>query len=165
MGSTSWGALGLDEITATQFELPSYKQNTWLFGIERMLLGYAMPEAAGLYQAAESEMAAFDEVQGMDAELAGKLASFIRRLQRYRDRLSTAQQFVTWQHYLLQMLDDFFAVELEGEAILSTIRDCVQQLSQQLLDAGMSLEDEISPKVLELYLQNHLSNARVSQRF
>ncbi len=156
---------GLDEQTAQQFDLPSHKQNTWLFGIERMLLGFAMPDSAGLYHHGETIIAAYDEVQGMDAELAGKLASFVRCLQRYRDRLSNAQKFATWQRYLLEMLDEFFLVELEGEAVLSTIRESVEQLSQQLLDAGFELEAEISPQVLEQYLQNHLSNARVSQRF
>lgn len=156
---------GLDEKTAPQFELPSHKQNTWLFGIERMLLGYAMPESAGLYQIGEQQIAAFDEVQGLDAELAGKLASFVSLLQQYRDRLSQAQQFSSWQQYLLSMLDDFFAVELEGEVVLGSIRECIQQLSQQLHDAGIAQNEEISPQVLEQYLQNHLSNARVSQRF
>lgn len=156
---------GLDEKTAPQFELPSHKQNTWLFGIERMLLGYAMPESAGLYQMGEQQIAAFDEVQGLDAELAGKLASFVSLLQQYRDCLSQAQSFSNWQQYLLSMLEDFFSVEIEGEVVLGSIRECIQQLSQQLHDAGISQDEKISPQVLEQYLQNHLSNARVSQRF
>ncbi|TVO39992.1 exodeoxyribonuclease V subunit gamma [Vibrio algivorus] len=156
---------GLDEKTAPQFELPSHKQNTWLFGIERMLLGYAMPESAGLYQMGEQQIAAFDEVQGLDAELAGKLASFVSLLQQYRDCLSQAQSFSNWQQYLLSMLEDFFSVEIEGEVVLGSIRECIQQLSQQLHDAGISQDEKISPQVLEQYLKNHLSNARVSQRF
>ncbi|MCZ8497861.1 exodeoxyribonuclease V subunit gamma [Vibrio lentus] len=30
---------GVDASTATEFDLPATEQNTWLFGIQRMLLG------------------------------------------------------------------------------------------------------------------------------
>ncbi|MFV0576172.1 MAG: exodeoxyribonuclease V subunit gamma [Vibrio sp.] len=160
---------GLDEKTGSQFDLPQHessKQNTWLFGIERMLLGYAMPEAAGLYQSLTNEqMASFEEVQGMEAELAGKVAKFVRQLQLYRDRLSNAQTYTNWHHYLLSMLDDFFLVELEGEVVLNSIRHSVDQLGEQLTDAAIGKDEVMSPQVLEQYLQNHLSGARVSQRF
>lgn len=156
---------GLDEHTALDLSLPRQQQNTWLFGIERMLLGYAMPEEAGLFECGDGVIAAFDEVQGMDADLAGKLASFVRTLQLYRDRLSDSHTFATWQQFLLGVLDDCFSVELEGEVVLSSIRHCLQQLSEQLQDAAISADELFSPKVVEQYLQNHLSNARVSQRF
>lgn len=41
---------GLNSDTGAEFELPASEQNTWQFGIERMLLGYAMPAEAGLYE-------------------------------------------------------------------------------------------------------------------
>ena len=34
---------GLDQNTSTHFDLPQQHRNTWRFGIERLLLGYAMP--------------------------------------------------------------------------------------------------------------------------
>ncbi|OEF25873.1 exodeoxyribonuclease V subunit gamma [Vibrio rumoiensis] len=156
---------GLDENTSLDLSLPRQQQNTWLFGIERMLLGYAMPEELGLFECGDEIIAAFDEVQGMDAELAGKLAEFVRALQVYRDRLSHTHTFNTWQNYLLELLEDFFVVDLEGEVVLGSIRQCLHQLSEQLKDAAIGTNEEFSPKVLEQYLQNHLSNARVSQRF
>ncbi len=154
---------GLDEKTAQQFELPNQKHNTWLFGIERMLMGYAISEQSGLFHGVEGDIAPFDEAQGMDAELAGKLAEFVRCLQYYRDQLLQTQSFDNWQHTLFKLLEDFFSVDLEGESVLASIRACLQQLQQQLSDAGVT--DAISPQVLEQYLQDHLSSSRVSQRF
>nr|WP_269154189.1 exodeoxyribonuclease V subunit gamma [Photobacterium carnosum] len=150
---------GLDQHTASQFDLPEQLQNTWLFGIHRMLLGYAMPHDTGLFVG----ISAYDQVQGLDAELAGQLAGFIDSLIEYRSALAQSQTVNQWAELLHQLLDDFFAVELEGELILKSIRDNLQRLHQQLQDAGY--QGQITPAVLTQYLQDKLSGERVSQRF
>ncbi|MGF1760835.1 exodeoxyribonuclease V subunit gamma [Photobacterium sagamiensis] len=150
---------GLDKETACQFELPEQHQNTWLFGIQRMLLGYAMPHDAGLFEG----ISAYEQVQGLDAELAGQLASFIDSLISYREQLAQPQSVTAWTERLNQLLDDFLAVELEGELILKSIRDSLHRLHEQLDDAGY--QTLIPPAVLTQYLQDKLSGERVSQRF
>lgn len=150
---------GLDQHTAGQFDLPEQLQNTWLFGIQRMLLGYAMPHDTGLF----AGISAYEQVQGLDAELAGQLAGFIDSLIEYRSALAQSQTVNQWAELLHQLLDDFFAVELEGELILKSIRDNLQRLHLQLQDAGY--HDRITPAVLTQYLQDKLSGERVSQRF
>ncbi|MBL4830096.1 MAG: exodeoxyribonuclease V subunit gamma [Aliivibrio sp.] len=150
---------GLDEFTASQFELPQQQQNSWLFGIQRMLLGYAMPHDAGLF----SGISAYDQVQGLSAEHAGQLASFIDQLIHYRSRLSLTQSITSWNDTLLSLVDDLFEVELDGELILKSIRDCLHRLQQQLADAGY--QQPLTPAVLTHYLQDKLSGERVSQRF
>ncbi|MDK9758682.1 exodeoxyribonuclease V subunit gamma, partial [Vibrio sp. D173a] len=154
---------GVDGSTATEFDLPETQQNTWLFGVQRMLLGYAMSESAGLFETADSPIAAYDEVQGMSAELAGKLAHFIERITHYRQRLNQAQSIELWRETLLNLIDDFFTVELEGEVVLKSIRDALGQLNEQLDDA--LFEQELSPSIVYQYLNNKLSGARISQRF
>lgn len=150
---------GLDEKTACQFELPEQNQNTWLFGIQRMLLGYAMPHDAGLFDG----ISAYEQVQGLDAELAGQLAGFIDSLISYREQLTQPQCVSSWTDLLNQLLDDFLAVELDGELVLKSIRDNLHRLHEQLADAGY--QSLISPAVLTQYLQDKLSGERVSQRF
>ena len=150
---------GLDGATASEFQLPSQQQNTWLFGLQRMLLGYAMPQETGLYQG----VLAYDEVQGMDAELAGQLGLFVELLMEYRQQLARPQPVDEWIGILNQLLDDFFAVDTDGEMVLRMIRDKLQQLDQQLADAGYG--SDISPAVLRGYLNDKLSGERVSQRF
>lgn len=150
---------GLDDDTAEEFALPRQQQNTWLFGLQRMLLGYAMPQEAGLYQG----VLAYEEVQGLDAELAGQLGLFIETLMRYRQQLAQPQPITGWIAVLNQMLDDCFAVDIDGELVLRMIRDKLQQLEQQLDDAGY--DSEITPAVMRDYLNGKLSGERVSQRF
>lgn len=154
---------GLNAATAQQFELPHTEQNTWQFGIERMLLGYAMPESVGLFEQGECALAPYNEVQGMGAELAGKLAYFIEQVSHYRERLAQTQAVDEWRALLGEVLEGFFSVELEGEMALKSIRDTLSQLKEQLTDAGY--EQALAPSIITQYLQNKLSGTRVSQRF
>lgn len=154
---------GVDSGTATEFDLPEMEQNSWLFGIQRMLMGYAMHESSGFYQSAEHIIAPYNEVQGLDAELAGKLAEFISRIAFYRKELAGEKTASQWQACLYQMSDDFFLVQPEGEVAVQTIRDTLQHLSEQLDSA--CYQDKISLPVLTEYLQGKLSSSSVSQRF
>ncbi|NAW55972.1 MULTISPECIES: exodeoxyribonuclease V subunit gamma [unclassified Vibrio] len=154
---------GLNATTAEEFALPSRDQNTWQFGIERMLLGYAMPDSAGLFSQKDHELAPYNEVQGMSAELAGKLAHYIESISRYRQRLAQTQTIDNWQTTLLVMLDDFFMVALEEELVLTSIREALTQLKEQLQDAAY--HQTLAPGIVSLYLHNRLSGTRVSQRF
>ncbi len=153
---------GLDKHTAQEFDLPEFTQNTWLFGIQRMLLGYAMPESAGVFEG-KTVIASYNEVQGIDAELAGKLAHYVDSLNWCQKQLNAAQSTQDWSRVINEMLDVFFSVELEGEIALKSIRDTLSQLIEHHKDAGF--EGEISHEVLHQYLQNKLSGTRVSQRF
>lgn len=159
---------GIDAHTAPEFALPETQQNTWLFGIQRMLLGYAMAESDGdgngcLFTGPGGDIAPYAEVQGMDAELAGKLARFIDRVDYYRRVLAVSRSAAEWRQQLSAMLDDCFSSELESEMVLKSIRDVLSQLQEQLEDAAFA--EPISPAVMQQYLQNRLSGSRVSQRF
>lgn len=154
---------GLNPATGSEFDLPTTAQNTWQFGIERMLLGYAMPESAGLFDDGQQSLSPYNEVQGMGAELAGKLAHFIETVSDYRQQLAQVQGIESWRQLLTAMLDDFFKVELEGEVALKSIRDTLAMLKEQLEDAAY--RDDLAPSIIGQYLQNKLSGTRVSQRF
>ncbi|USD40562.1 exodeoxyribonuclease V subunit gamma [Vibrio sp. SCSIO 43135] len=154
---------GLNSTTGQEFDLPETAQNTWQFGIERMLLGYAMPESAGLFESKSGALSPYNEVQGMGAELAGKLAHFIETVSDYRHKLVQTQLIDCWREILTLLLDDFFSVELEGEAALKSIRDTLANLKEQLTDAAF--EQSLSPAIITTYLNNKLSGTRISQRF
>ncbi len=91
---------GLNESPGGEFDLPETAQNTWQFGIQRMLLGSAMPESAGLYATERGALAPYNEVQGMGAELAGKLAHFIECVDQYRHQLTKTQSIDDWREVL-----------------------------------------------------------------
>jgi exodeoxyribonuclease V gamma subunit len=154
---------GLNKQTAQDFDLPDREQNTWLFGIQRMLLGYAMHDSVDIFHCDQQSIAPYSEVQGMDAEIAGKLAHFVDKISDYRSKFSTAHSISQWQSLLYALMDDFFLVDLEGEVALKSIRDSLQQLADQLDDSVY--QSSLSPRVLTDYIQAKLSGSKVSQRF
>ncbi|EHS7464015.1 exodeoxyribonuclease V subunit gamma [Vibrio cholerae] len=154
---------GLNSDTGAEFELPASEQNTWQFGIERMLLGYAMPAEAGLYELGGQWLAPYNQVQGMSAELAGKLAHFVETLSELRSQLAQTQSMEQWRYWLNELLERCFSVDLQGELALKTIRDSLVNLKQQLADAGY--QQAISPAIIRQVLTNKLSGTRISQRF
>ncbi|MGR5488272.1 exodeoxyribonuclease V subunit gamma, partial [Vibrio alfacsensis] len=79
---------GLDNHTASEFDLPEFEQNSWMFGISRMLAGYAISEQAGLFEFEHGTIAPYEQTQGMQAESAGKLAQFIDTITKYRALLA-----------------------------------------------------------------------------
>ncbi|WP_413113728.1 exodeoxyribonuclease V subunit gamma [Thaumasiovibrio sp. DFM-14] len=150
---------GLDAHTAEEFALPSQHANTWLFGLQRMVLGYAMPSEMGLFQG----QMAYDEVQGLNAELAGKLGMFVETVIGLRRALSQPQPPHDWLHLINQVLDSMFVFDLDDERVIALIRDKTEQLLTQLEDAAYL--DEISPAIVTSYYKQALNNERVSQRF
>jgi exodeoxyribonuclease V gamma subunit len=57
------------------------EQNAWLFGMRRMLLGYATGAGASF-----GDIEPYAEVGGLDAALAGSLAELVESLLAWRDR-------------------------------------------------------------------------------
>ncbi|WP_067518298.1 exodeoxyribonuclease V subunit gamma [Endozoicomonas ascidiicola] len=151
---------GLTPEHQTHFDLPELKTNSWSFGIRRMLLGYAMPESAGVYD----DILPLDSVQGMNAVLAGHLASFIDAAEALITELEQIRSIDEWIHFTHQQLERFFLTESEeDEAALKLVRDSLIHLRDQLFDAGY--DQPLSRTVFISYLSERLSMERSSQRF
>ena len=141
------------------FDLPARAGNSWLFGIRRMLLSYAMPESTGLF----ADILPFEPSQGMDAVLAGQLAQFIAHTELLIQSLDQSRTIEQWRHFCLQLMDDFIAPEEDDEYPLLLVRESLDHLATQLTDAGY--DNDLSRPVLLDYLTERLSSEQSSQRF
>ncbi|WP_407331234.1 exodeoxyribonuclease V subunit gamma [Enterovibrio sp. 27052020O] len=150
---------GLDDNTAAHFSLPNQHQNTWQFGLNRMLLGYAMPSEKGLY----NDVLAYDEVQGLEADVAGKLGEFFRVLNAAQAALTQTQSGHNWVQTLTALFDDMFALDTDEELAGRLIRDQLDNWLTQIDDAGFI--ESLSLAIVRDYLKEKLGGERVSQRF
>ncbi|QFY43534.1 exodeoxyribonuclease V subunit gamma [Candidatus Methylospira mobilis] len=96
---------GLNARQRTQgLDMPvSLEQNTWEFGLRRMLLGYAL--GAG---AAFDGVQPYEEIGGLEAQLVGALAHLLETLERYWHSLRQDATPAQWQERLLALIEDFF---------------------------------------------------------
>jgi exodeoxyribonuclease V gamma subunit len=98
------------------------EQNAWMFGVRRMLLGYASGAGANF-----RDIEPYAEVGGLDAALAGSLAQLIESLLDWRARLAVPHRPAEWGELARALLAAFFDARIE------TDRLTLAQLSDALL--------------------------------
>ncbi|HEX8601380.1 MAG TPA: exodeoxyribonuclease V subunit gamma, partial [Pseudoduganella sp.] len=91
---------------------PTGEQNAWIFGIRRMLLGYASG-AGGAF----GDIEPYGEVGGLDAALAGSLAQLVEALLAWRERLAQPRTPFEWGELARALLATFFDAREEGDKL------------------------------------------------
>lgn len=109
--------------------------NSWRFGLQRMLLGYAIG-SSGSWAGIEP----LDEISGLDATLLGRLMALIDALSECWRVFSQSWQPAQWVEHLRAMLTRFFVAADEHESlILMRLEDALQQWQQDCEDTDMHL--------------------------
>ena len=113
--------------------------NTWVLGLQRLLLGYATG-AGPAWQGLEP----VDEVGGLDAALLGPLARLVQALQQHWRTLATPARPGEWGERLRALLQDFFLPDGGAEALLlqrleSTLQGWLQTCEAAALDEPLPL--------------------------
>ncbi|MFZ4288985.1 exodeoxyribonuclease V subunit gamma, partial [Variovorax sp. HJSM1_2] len=99
---------GLHAEQRQSLELPPHtsEHNSWLFGLQRMLLGYMVGRGESW-----QEIEPLDEIGGLGAALVGPLTVFLEHLDAAWRALSPARTPDDWAVQLRQLLSDFFAAD------------------------------------------------------
>ncbi|WP_033111865.1 exodeoxyribonuclease V subunit gamma [Dickeya dadantii] len=101
---------GLHARQRQSLDLPDApEQNSWFFGLRRMLLGYAVGTGD-----AWRDIEPLDEIGGLDAVLAGQLALLLDRLDYSWQQLCQPATPAQWGERLRALLSTFFTAD-EGE--------------------------------------------------
>ncbi|MYM39294.1 exodeoxyribonuclease V subunit gamma [Duganella qianjiadongensis] len=88
------------------------EQNSWLFGVRRMLLGYASGQGAAF-----GGIEPYGEVGGLDAALAGSLAQLVTALLHWREVLAQERTPAEWGMQARALLAAFFDGREEGDRL------------------------------------------------
>ena len=151
---------GLDAAQRESLGLPDgLSANTWLAGLRRMLLGYAV----GAGDAWEG-IVPMDEVGGLDAVLLGPLVRLVDTLERHWSALRTPATPTDWGVRLRALLADFLA---PGEDVdgLTLVR--LETALQDWLDAcaGAELVEPLPLAVLREHWLAQMDQAGLSNAF
>lgn len=84
---------GLDREHRSRFAMQAYGQNTWLAGVQRMLLGVAMDEDSHHVQGTVVPLA---DIESSDADLIGRLAELLQRLGCIIDSFTGSRSLGAW---------------------------------------------------------------------
>jgi exodeoxyribonuclease V gamma subunit len=151
---------GEDERSRAALGLPGHGGNSWRSGLQRLVLGYAMPARDGrLFEG----ILAFDDIEGGPAWVLGNFMEFTDRVFELVRRLARPQTLVEWRRTLLDVLADFVAGPAETAPESRRI--------QRLLDELGGLEPEArfgAPVTLEVvrgFLSARLDRERIGHGF
>ncbi|XOD69832.1 MAG: exodeoxyribonuclease V subunit gamma [Sodalis sp. (in: enterobacteria)] len=152
---------GLDDDMLRELMLPATGQNTWQFGLTRMLLGYAMNSEGGNWQG----VLPYDESSGLIASLVGQLAELLTRLRQWRDRLSQPRHLDDWCGCACEIIEDFFvpSLDAEAEASLALLKNQWQNLLLCGFQAGYN--QPVSVTLLKDNLAERLYQNQNTQDF
>jgi len=134
-----------------RWRVPPERHNTWEFGLDRLLLGFAMTDD-GVWEDILPYEVALDETP-----LLAGLAHFIERLGEYRDELARERSPRAWRELLSRLLEDFFLAEEDETLELDRLREAVRQFAATAGDGGC--EEDVSCALAHHWLREQLSGA------
>lgn len=142
----------------SNWQLANDDYNTWRFGLDRLLVGYAMEAGSSLY----AGVAPF-ELSPSEAVLLGTLCDIVDKLNYHRQQLNREQTAQEWQAAVNAMLDDLIAATLDEEFVLGHINDATEALATQTSDANF--KDAISPRLFRYWLREQLNEPAQNRGF
>lgn len=137
---------------------PAYDENTWRFGLRRLLLGYAMP-GSGMFE----DVLPFDDMEGSEVELVGQLAELAERLFAWRERLAEPRTPAGWQGTLGLLLDELIVVPDHDAWQLQLVRDALAALADTSAAAGF--EECVGLGVVRTLLEQAFEQERTTHDF
>ena len=151
LANIRWGRDGKDK---EEMGLPGFDENTWGFGLKRLLLGYAM---AGGEEGLFEGIAPLIDMDPASAELLGSFVEFVHRLFSGVEELRQERGLGEWSEVLLKIIDDLFAADEETLQELLRLKSAVRNLEKIARDAGFT--DTVSIDVVRHHLGKAFSHA------
>ncbi|MDO7897250.1 exodeoxyribonuclease V subunit gamma [Pseudomonas citrulli] len=135
------------------------EQNSWRFGLRRMLLGYAVGSSHA-YEGIEP----YDEIGGLDAALIGPLVALLDALEVAHQALTLPASPQEWGARLHDLLQLFFQASNEhDDYLLAQLEDLRETWLETCESVG--LQDEMPLTVVREAWLAGLDQGRLSQRF
>ncbi|MBK5931540.1 exodeoxyribonuclease V subunit gamma [Halochromatium salexigens] len=152
---------GLDAAQRAGLGLPAgLEQNSWRFGLERMLLGFATGDSDPWH-----EVEPYAEVGGLESALVGRLDALLQTLVHYWTQLQQPRSAKAWAVLIASLLEDCFSAESETEELtLAGLREALEQWQQEGARGGLG-DEPLPLEVVRRSLLTRLDEPTLSQRF
>jgi exodeoxyribonuclease V gamma subunit len=131
---------GMDERDRERLGLPGYRDNSWQAGLDRLLLGYAMPDEGGRVFNGKLP---YDEMEGSSAQTLGKLLEFVGRVAALAGKLARPRTPGEWRDELRAMLADFIAADDDSARELAAVAGVIEEIGEVAGQAGFTEKVEL----------------------
>ena len=151
---------GIDAKYRQEKGLPGFSENTWKAGIDRLLLGYAMP---GYDRKTFSGILPYDHIEGGEIKILGKLIKFLDRVFACVQSLDTARTFSDWHIFFDEIIAQFFSPDEDSEQDIHILSGILDDMSKKEASSGFDAPVEI--EVVRSYLERRLEHEQFRSRF
>lgn len=135
---------GRDGQHRAALDLPADDAFTWRQGLDRLLLGFAVPpQLAGDGLPLLGDSWPLDALEGARAQLLGRLCAFVELLAGLAERLQRARPLADWALDLQGLVDALFDEREAGDTLLLLSQACAA-LGRQAADAGIQRPVELA---------------------
>lgn len=153
-----WGRDGLSK--SRDFQLPEQDAHTWRYGIDRLMLGYAM---GPVDQMVDHKLPFAGDTTGQ-ASLLGRFQQFLDSLFRFIHPLRGDHVLGTWARLLTDVINNFFkAADPDEDRALQQLRDAAKKLDTA--QTVTSLDEKVSLPVIRAYLERLLAEDDAASGF
>ncbi len=151
---------GIDSQSRAALDLPAVAEHSWRAGLDRLLLGYALPGGEDrLY----GEILPYDAVEGSAAQAMGRLHSFTEALFQLHRRVGERRAPGDWTALLLEWLDAFFAPEGTEQAEAQALRAALEAVAAAAEQGGY--REPVALETVLAALEPGLAEAASGGRF
>lgn len=157
VSGTRWAR---DGHSKADFDLPETYANTWQFGLDRLLLGYAMPSNE---QASFEGVLPFDHVEGSDLEVLSQFLSLWDQLRATADQLKGLHPASRWAQLGRQIVRQFFVDDPAYAYELQFLYQLFDEFEASVQQANF--ENDLSLAVVRTYVEGRLDESRTSGGF
>jgi exodeoxyribonuclease V gamma subunit len=151
---------GIDAGHRRKIGLPVFSENTWKAGIERLLLGYAMP---GFGCKMFSGILPYDHIEGGEVKTLGKFIGFLDRLFNSVDSLDQARTLSGWNKVFSDIIEQIFAPGQDSEPEIHILRRVLEDMSKK--EALTGFDNSIQIEVAKSYLEGLLEDEQLRRGF
>lgn len=147
---------GRDERHREALGLPATRANSWRAGLDRLLLGYALPgDDTHLF----AGVLPCDSVEGGAAALAGRLATFTETVFELAEDLARPRPPAIWQSRLERVLSECFAPDADEADDVDLLRSAIAGVARSAERAGAR-----EPVPLEIMVRELVAAAEAGVR-
>ncbi len=151
---------GIDADFRRELGLPDFSENTWKAGIERLLLGYAMP---GLNRKMFSGILPYDQIEGGEVKILGKFLKFLDLVFTCIDSLDQPRTLSDWHLKLVEIIEEFFPLDEDSEREIQVLRRILDTLS--LTEELSGFDGPVELEVVKSLLENLLESVNFGTGF
>ncbi|QIE02142.1 exodeoxyribonuclease V subunit gamma [Buchnera aphidicola] len=142
----------IDEKHKNYLSFFPHKQNTWLYGIEKLLLSYSMNNTKNIW----NNILSSSLIDKSKSELISKLIIFINTLKKWQKKLSKSQYIQYWSLLAHDIINDFFSYNENTIKFFNLIKRNWTKIIDDNISSNYS--NKISINILTILFFNKFNN-------